>query len=696
MYRKELVETYETSGSSLPIHDWVNLIGKKMSRFSTPSDIYAPIPVYVKLSGSVNEPKGTVKLFVDATNPEWYKQLTNTLQKMTSINGNVEITNMLGKSIKDFTPTQLYAAGECDLRKSNEVVRVKSFAAPPAKMLGNKHQALTTWWRNNTDALAKRIASELKGKSHLQLENACNVDGPVQKIIENHLSNNTIDGQSWDNFMENYSNGKTNLRDLSQKILHTFRIGMSQNEQNIHDYYALSESINNNNNNSGQKMFKKSSVVAHSIYTNDLVMFQDIAEDALRLPVLENAIVNGIRYGTIKNRPQQQQQSIPKPKTESTAAAAGAATFHPLQTYYQTYHYNRHGKLPGHIMSQYNKNAGVVYKDFPGDAENTINAFLTFSGRNILIGGKAKRRKHHWFHNKKKQQKKRYDDTEQQILSKLVPIEDKIDQKALPNLIDVRDQHDKILSKLVPIEGHHHHRKKQQQQDDDHDDYGIGQKAMPDLIDIGDDYDEISSKLEPIECHHNNDDEEGMYLEGEVDNIDKMVFRRRPRKYRLEKEGETYITTLTDSQKKKKEADGWTVTPQKTKKSRFLPSRDEVSSAADMTIGCHHNDSDDDEAGIYLEGEVDNIDLNIFRKKKRLYNVQKKDLPTKQIMLTDKEKRDYENDGFTVKLARRKGRWFAGDEAPAVPIPTDKELSEPLWKKKLPTLAELLASPLNN
>lgn len=648
MYRKELVQAHEHSGSSLPIHDWVNLIGKKMSRFSTPSDIYAPIPVYVKLSGSVNEPKGTVKLFVDATNPEWYKQLTSTLQKMTSINGsNVEITNMLGKSIKDFTPAQLYAAGECDLRKSNEVVRVNSFAAPPAKMLGNKHQALTTWWRNNTDALAKRIASELKGKSQLQLENACNVDGPVQKIIENHLSNNTIDGQSWDDFMENYSNGKTNLRDLSQKILHTFRIGMSQNEQNIHDYYALSESINNNNN-SGQKMFKKSSVVAHSIYTNDLVMFQDIAEDALRLPVLENAIVNGIRYGTIKNRPQQQQQSIPKPKMTTTTTTTNEKSFHPLQTYYQTYHYNRHGKLPGHIMSQYNKNAGVVYKDFPGDAENTINAFLTFSGRNILIGGKAKRRKHHWFHNKKKHQQ--YDDTEQQI-----------------------------LSKLVPIEGLHCQDK-------------IGKKAMPDLIDIGDDYDEILSKLEPIECHHNNDDE--MYLEGEVDNIDKGIFLRQ-REYLVTKDNEAPMRIkLTNSKRREYEKKGYTVEP--IQKSRFYSSRDEVSSAAaaDMTIGCHHNDSDDE--GMYMEGEVDNIDLNIFRKKKRYYKVQKQGFPTKKLMLTDKEKKAYEDDGFTVKLARRKGRLFAGDEAPVVPIPTDKELSEPLWKKKLPTLAELLASPSNN
>jgi hypothetical protein len=384
MYKSEFVSAYINSKSTLPIETWEKCVGSKLPRFQSKDDIYAPVPIYVKICGGINEPQGTIKLSIPVTSDAWYTQLVQTLEKMTKKSG-LNVYSNTGTCIKDMQPRQLFYAGECDLKNDKgKLIRLESLVQPPMKLSTNKNNLLKDWWNGNTDNLAKVIATKLKDMNTLELENACQVDGLVQNTIQTYLEKNVPNKYTWDEFIDNFGNdsNRTTSKDLAKKILSSIRMGMEHNEEHIQNYQAVASSLG-----AGKSMFKKTNTIK-SKYKDGMLMYQEIMEDALNLPLLGKNIIHAIRYGT--KTVSSAVTSVPKLKTQSD--------WHPLQSFYNNHYYGIHGKLPGHIMQAYNKNAGQVYTGFKGNAQEAINRFMLYSGRAIdpvqgIVGDWLKRKR---------------------------------------------------------------------------------------------------------------------------------------------------------------------------------------------------------------------------------------------------------------------------------------------------------------
>ena len=426
MYRPELVHTYKLSRSKLPIESWIQVVGKNLPQFSSASSIYNPIGIQIKMAGELNSPTGSVKMSVDATDPNWYPKLVGVLETMTK-KKELSVVNYLGNSIESLSPGALSNVGECDLVQNSKTIRLESPVQPPMYMSHNKLEHLKKWWDEKRNGLVQKIAVELKGLNMSEIANATKLNGPIQTVIGNYLERNTLDGLSWSEFSKTYGNGTLNVSEISKKLLDAVRTGLIANEKQIRTYHA---------NIGSEAALWKDTNVSVTKYKDDHVMFQDILEDVMHHPLVGQEMVQGILYG-IKSRAQ-----APVRKVASRVPSSSSVR-HPIQSYYQDYHYNVHGKLPGHVMSKYNKNAGLIASNYAGDRKKAFDMFNLFSGRTIDCGCQ-----------KKKKGEKKEMDVKARIGSKLIPIGGFVEERQMPKLVPIGSNAsggERPMPKLIPI-----------------------------------------------------------------------------------------------------------------------------------------------------------------------------------------------------------------------------------------------------
>jgi len=422
MYRPELVHAYKLSRSKLPIESWIQVVGKNLPQFSSASAIYNPIGIQIKMAGELNSPTGSVKMSVDATDPNWYPKLVGVLETMTKKKG-LSVVNYLGNSIESLSPSALSNVGECDLMQKTQTIRLAEPVQPPMYMSHNKLEHLKKWWDEKRNGLAQKIAVELKGLNMSEIANATKLGGPVQTTICNYLERNTLDNLSWSEFSKTYGNGTLNVSEISKKLLDAVRTGLVANEKQIRTYHA--------NVGSEAALWKDTASVGVTKYKDDHVMFQDILEDVMHHPLVGQEMVQGILYG-IKSR-----ATVATTRKIASRVPSSSSIRHPIQSYYQDYHYNVHGKLPGHVMSKYNKNAGLIASNYPGDRKKAFDMFNLFSGRTIDCGcGSGKK--------KKKQEKK------EELKAKISPVGGEM-PKLIPIGSNLGGGEERQMPKLIPI-----------------------------------------------------------------------------------------------------------------------------------------------------------------------------------------------------------------------------------------------------
>jgi len=365
MYKPSVLFAYKQYRSDLPIDTWVEIIGKKLPNFQTNDDIYAPVPITLKLAGNISTPNGSIKLAISATDPNWYNDLINVVSGMVN-NRKIDIVNMLGESIENLSTRDLFRVGECDVvdKTTKKVIRLDKIVEPPVKMSNNKIAALKKWWEDNADNLSKKVAMQFKNLNMAEIDKACIVDGPIQKTIESYISSNTLNNTSWKQFLENYGNNRTTIQDISKKVLDAVRQSLRANEQEVINFHA-SLGV-------GASVWSTKSGIK-SDYTDSFQLYLNLVEDAVYHPAVQQEVIKGIMYGT------RQKESIVDPISNNIEQS----DFHPLQSYYQNHHYQVHGKLPGHLIAAYNKNQGRFDNNYPADAFETIAMFNLFTGRAI-------------------------------------------------------------------------------------------------------------------------------------------------------------------------------------------------------------------------------------------------------------------------------------------------------------------------
>ena len=396
MYKPSFVTAYKKSRSKLPIHVWHQVAGRHLPQFQTDEDVYTPVPINVKLSGGINDPNGSVRLSVCPTNKEWYHDLTSALTEMTG-KRNIDVVNMEGKCISGFDTKHLFAAGECDIidKTTKSVIRLESVIEPPLRMATNKGETLKQWWEDQSESISREVAQVLRGKNMSEIANATTKTGEVYKVIQSKME------QSAPNeFLKIYGSGliRTSAQDLSDKLLHAVRRSLVANEQQIRHYHASNVTPD-------QSLWKqKETANIQSSYKDDFTLYRDIIDDAIIHPAVSRDVINSVLYGTKK---------IEGPIVTPSVKEQQFSDYHPLESFYKTYYYNTYGKLPGHVVSAYNKTIGtnMQQKMFPGDADEAFNVFHMLSGRAFDLiekggsgrgGGKSRHKK-----NKKKKNKRR-------------------------------------------------------------------------------------------------------------------------------------------------------------------------------------------------------------------------------------------------------------------------------------------------
>jgi len=416
MYKPAFIHAYKSSKSSLSLPVWAKAVGRRLPQFRNEEDIYSPVPLHIKIAGSLNDSNGAVRLSVQPTNENWYHDLTQALSEMTN-ERNVEVVNYLGESIRDMSPEQLMAVGECDcVKQTNGLfhpVRLASVVPPPLHMSTNKQAELKEWWNGIRSPLSEKIAEHLKGMTMAEIAKATLVDGPIQNEIETYLVGHTLHNLEWDAFLSTYGSGNTTSDAMSKKLLDAVRQSLVANENQVREHHA---SIG-----SEAALWKSNQGSGQSRYKDDFTLYRDIIEDAMYHPLVGQQMIQAIVHGSIGRCMKQK-----KKKTKKVIASG----IHPITAYYQQYHFNEYGKLPGHRIAELNRNIATTGA-YPGDAKRAFDMFNLFSGRGI-------------------------DNTQAVVHSNLIPISEAISHaqrysSEMPKLIPIDHLCDE-MPKLIPIE----------------------------------------------------------------------------------------------------------------------------------------------------------------------------------------------------------------------------------------------------
>jgi hypothetical protein len=378
MYRKEFINAWQSSRSRMPIDVWAKAVGSKLPAFSHPEDIYAPVMLDIKVAGGINDSNGSVKLSVAPTDSEWYPKLIEGLEEMTG-KRNLAAVNYLGEPIKDMDAKQLTNAGEIDIidTKSQRVVRLDKVVPPPMHMSTEKAPIVKQWWETNRAKLVKTVAKSLEKLTMDEIAANTMKDGPLQKTIEQQLCS----GVDWSDFIATYgmdnvaknANPKDTATFISKGLLHSIRTALKANKPIIRKYHA-NAAIGDSS-----RLWNDDAPVATTNNTNAFSMYRDIVEDALHNPRIGAHMVDTIlhgyeRIGVIANR---------LPRRVHCTKSKISSEVHPVASYYSKIHYPTHGKLPGHVMDQYNQNK-VQSTKYPGDAKVAFNIYNMLTGKTVL------------------------------------------------------------------------------------------------------------------------------------------------------------------------------------------------------------------------------------------------------------------------------------------------------------------------
>jgi hypothetical protein len=435
-YSERVVDAYRRSRSKLPIATWVKVIGSKLPEFRGNNSIYAPVTLFVKIAGGISESTGNVKIKVASTDQNWYSTLKQAIGDMVKRNpAAIEIVDYVGDRIDQRKPESLHHVGELDVidAKTKQPIRLAKAVAPPAYLSTNKLAVLRDWSETIREPLTQLVASTLAGRSMPEIGQLTLKDGPLHRSIVKLISDSTapdfLDTYSVDDVSRATSPAQK-TETMARSVLFHVRGALAANKTRIEEFHAHEQ---------GRKLGDQPIFVSSPVHENDLVMYQEIAGDAISSEILGKKLVH-----TIYNGNRSATKAAPPRVSVQARAPAGR---HPRDQYYDEYHFPKFGKYPGHAMDRFNKTRveGSASTQYRGNPATVASMFKLFTGQFLTpiecntCGGK----------NKKK--KKNALTPVESMLPPLIPIAGKTkDLIACGTDEDVNS----VLPPLVPIAGH--------------------------------------------------------------------------------------------------------------------------------------------------------------------------------------------------------------------------------------------------
>jgi len=397
IYQPHIVRLYGAMGSRLPLDVWVNVIAKNIPAFRSDSQIYKPISIRIKMTPSVTDPEGVVKIDVSPTDTQWYSRLVEAVGEMFGQPDlPLDIINYDGRSLEGLKYKELYDSGDCKVinKETGKAIFLEKAVAPPKIMSTNKHVAILDWFDGVAGKLCELAVKNLEGQNLYTLKTALGKKGPVVKNIASYLQSSYPEGMTWEKFLQTYArddevreiSARNIAEQIGRSVVTEIRKSLRANGESINIYFANKEGEDDE-----EEIFQerhiKSKIANKHVYHSDKELFEDIVDCAIEQPNLKDKmyyIINAGQNLLSTSRFRKVEKLIPAIYSRPKAATAQIATTvdktHPVTYYFQNHHYKEYGNLPHHFIESMTS----PESNYPGDPSRVLDAFHLFAGYHTM------------------------------------------------------------------------------------------------------------------------------------------------------------------------------------------------------------------------------------------------------------------------------------------------------------------------
>lgn len=298
----------------VPIGVFVEALQPQAIGLADKTQFYAPERFSVQICGSIGSAGGAIRLDVPVhANPQWLDTMKQRFANMIGLPSSSSIEDMdfrtvTGRSISTVPVEQLRTLGKLNFFVEGKMIRLPSMPEIPIEYSLTKVKNLQSWVQEATAELPELIAAELLGKNVVEINAAIRMDGPLHKMIEDHIRGDSQ--ENWNEFVRvHHMNAPATMTEreaeralglVSRQILIGFRDFVAAAKEPIGVYVASVEArrLERDLKDRGEDAQHYAPLVGDSVAdkkeatkTKGFDLFKKLAEDMLSTPVLQRSIV---------------------------------------------------------------------------------------------------------------------------------------------------------------------------------------------------------------------------------------------------------------------------------------------------------------------------------------------------------------------------------------------------------------------
>lgn len=367
------------------MHCWVEAVGKHA--FETDRDLYASVPLNIKIAGCTSSPGGNVRLHVSPVDKEWYQEACGTVRDMigASASARVELKNALREDINELDAmklahvgeVQVYVNGKRYLTPSGQIPKLPRHASP------HKPQHLADWYDGHRDALCQVVADHAANKSQQEVVASLADGGSMERAICAHLEQQAAGpaGESWPTLVQTYgmdrlareSDAHRSAQHVSKEVMQALCDMLEGSKHQVNAFYNRRQAAKAPSRGARATIFENDAIPLSSGldtdgWANEHDMYHELAMDAFDQPALRDRIVELIHRQPYA-RAQDRLSSVRQEKAQRQASPLG----NPMHEYEAEVHHPYFGTHPLDEAAQ-SKQA------YYGDYHDTLHQLHLFEG----------------------------------------------------------------------------------------------------------------------------------------------------------------------------------------------------------------------------------------------------------------------------------------------------------------------------
>ncbi len=318
-YTYQVRYLHKTLAPQVSIDSFVGALNPKAIGVADKAQFYAPLRFSVQISGGINSSAGAIRLDVPVhANPNWLDVMK---QRFADIIGapmlgaealaEMDFKTVTGRSISTVPVDKLHTVGKLNFFVKNKMIRLPSVPEIPIEYSLTKVKNIQSWIKDSTAELPELIARALLGKSVPEINAAIRMEGPIHRLIEDHLRGD--DQHNWNEFVRvHHMNAPVSMKEeeaeralgmISRQILIGLRDFVAAAKEPISVYLQSMDAkrLERELKERGEDAEHYAPVLgapaggaakSQTTRTKGLELFKKMAEDVISTPVLQRSIVD--------------------------------------------------------------------------------------------------------------------------------------------------------------------------------------------------------------------------------------------------------------------------------------------------------------------------------------------------------------------------------------------------------------------